>query len=108
MMKTKTYSILLALSFCLLPQMILAQVTPEGKIVITQPCEICDDVEGMDEDGDGHANCDDLECILEDFSNVKNGTIQKADGCADYDSEVANFGQRDGRDAMHVPGYRYD
>ncbi len=83
-MKTIKYNWILIL-FLLLASTLPAQVTPEGKIVITQPCEICDDEQENDEDGDGHANCDDLECILQDFSNLKSGIAKSSAPCEGYD-----------------------
>lgn len=65
---------------------LIGQVQEDGTIRIQKLCEDCDTP--GDEDGDGFADCADLDCILrnrnrEGFSSNKNQT-KSFDTCEDY------------------------
>ncbi len=50
-----------------------SQVTADGKIIIRQLCEICDD--GVDNDDDGYIDCSDLDCLKESLENLSKSLI---------------------------------
>ncbi len=56
-----------------------SQITADGKIIIRELCEICDD--GIDNDDDGHIDCEDLDCVPTTSGIVKTTPPKSAANC---------------------------
>ncbi len=65
-----------------------SQVTPDGKIIIRELCEICDD--GIDNDEDGLIDCEDVNCLIQS-ANFKHAEDKSFDFCPEYEDDFVNF-----------------
>ena len=82
-----------------------------GPVTVYRRCEICDDAAEEDEDGDGYANCDDSDCILQNAQNsdpqFKNDVTKSFIDCPVLTIEEATF--IDGmQNVENVPDQVYD